>query len=71
MSDDQLPSLDQIREFVIAGHGNLQKTQAMLSECPTLLNAPYKWKENDLETAIHRVHLLKSVLPPCSGEQET
>ena len=52
MSDHQLPSLDQIRDFVIAGHGNLQKTQAMLAEYPTLLNVAYKWKENDLETAI-------------------
>ncbi len=52
MSDHQLPSPDQIRDFVIAGHGNLQKTQAMLSEYPTLLNVAYQWKENDLETAI-------------------
>ena len=50
--NSQLPSLDQIRDFVIAGHSNLQKTQAMLAEYPTLLNIAYKWKENDLETAI-------------------
>jgi small subunit ribosomal protein S3 len=52
MSEHQLPSHDQIRDFVIAGHSNLQKTQAMLAEYPTLLNVAYKWKENDLETAI-------------------
>jgi hypothetical protein len=39
MSDDQLPTLDQIREFVIAGHGDLPKVQAMLADNPALLNA--------------------------------
>jgi len=52
MSDHYLPTLDQVREFVIAGHGDLHKVQAMLADCPTLLNAAYEWKENDIETAI-------------------
>lgn len=44
--------LDQIREFVIAGHGNLEKVKDMLSANPGLLNVQYRWNENDTETAI-------------------
>lgn len=52
MSDPQTPTPEQIREFVIAGHGDLQKVQTMLADYPSLLNAAYEWKENDTETAI-------------------
>ncbi len=45
-------SNDIIREFVIAGHGNLEKVRKMLEENPELLNAPYAWSETDHETAI-------------------
>jgi ankyrin repeat protein len=45
-------STDLVREFVIAGHGNLEKVRKMLSERPDLLNAAYSWNENDHETAI-------------------
>ena len=48
----QPPSTEQIREFVIAGHGNLEKVKQMLAENPKLLNASYRWNENDTETAI-------------------
>lgn len=48
----QPPSTEQIREFVIAGHGNLEKVRQMLAENPKLLNASYRWSENDLETAV-------------------
>ena len=34
-------STDLIREFVIAGHGNLEKVRKMLAEKPDLLNAAY------------------------------
>jgi len=40
------------REFVIAGHGNLEKVRKMLGENPELLNASYAWSEIDHETAI-------------------
>jgi ankyrin repeat protein len=43
---------DQIREFVLAGHGNLARVQQMLAEAPALLNAAYEWRENDHETAL-------------------
>jgi uncharacterized protein len=43
---------EQIREFVIAGHGNLAKIKQMLAERPELLNVTYQSNENDRETAI-------------------
>jgi ankyrin repeat protein len=46
------PTPDQIREFVIAGHGNLPKVQAMLADNPELLNVAQPWSETDHETAI-------------------
>ena len=45
-------SPDLVREFVIAGHGNLDKVRKMLEENPELLNASYAWSETDHETAI-------------------
>jgi len=46
------PSADMIREFVIAGHGNLPKVKEMLAANPELLNASHRWGDNDNETAI-------------------
>ena len=46
------PSPEQIREFVIAGHGDLEKVKQLLAECPELLNAAHQWNEKDRETAI-------------------
>src|SRR5262245_59520140 len=43
--------IEQIREFVLAGHGNLARVKEMLAETPALLNAAYPWQENDRETA--------------------
>jgi ankyrin repeat protein len=43
---------EQIRDFVIAGHGNLPRVREMLMENPALLNASYQWAEDDSETAI-------------------
>jgi ankyrin repeat protein len=51
-TQEQPPSTEQIREFVIAGHGNLEKVRQMLAENPKLLNASYRWNENDTETAV-------------------
>ena len=45
-------STDLIREFVIAGHGNLEKVRKMLEENPELLNTSHAWSETDHETAI-------------------
>ena len=52
---------EQIREFVIAGHGNLQKVKDMLTENPGLLNLQYRWNENDAETAIQAAAQVGSV----------
>lgn len=49
---EQQPSDEQVREFVIAGHGNLGKVKQMLAENPKLLNMSYRWNENDTETAV-------------------
>src|SRR3989442_3925586 len=51
-TQEQPPSPEQIREFVIAGHGNLEKVRQMLAENPELLNVSYRWNENDTETAV-------------------
>ena len=45
-------SADQIRDFVIAAHGNLPRVREMLAEHPGLLNLPHQWAEGDPETAI-------------------
>jgi uncharacterized protein len=46
------PATDQIREFVLAGHGNLARVTEMLAETPGLLNAAYQWRDDDYETAL-------------------
>lgn len=50
----QSPALDpeQVREFVIAGHGNLVRVKELLAENPALLNAANEWRPGDTETAI-------------------
>jgi len=45
-------SPDQIRDFVMAAHGNLPRVREMLAEHPGLLNLPHHWAEGDSETAI-------------------
>jgi len=50
---DAIPlTTDQIREFVIAGHGNLAAVQTLLAAEPRLLNAANEWSPGDTETAI-------------------
>src|SRR5438132_3796953 len=51
-TQEQPPSTEQIREFVIAGHGNLEKVRQMFAENSKLLNVSYRWNENDTETAV-------------------
>lgn len=45
-------SPERIREFVVAGHGDLKKVQTMLGETPELLNVAHEWRAGDTETAI-------------------
>lgn len=43
---------EKVKEFVIAGHGNLDKTKQMLTEMPALLYATWDWGGGDFETAL-------------------
>jgi hypothetical protein len=43
---------EQIREMVIAAHGNAARVQALLSLRPTLANAAWEWGFGDWETAL-------------------
>jgi ankyrin repeat protein len=47
-----LPTPEEIRDFVIAAHGNLEKVKVMLALHPDLLDAAHPWSGNDRETAI-------------------
>lgn len=45
-------SPDLVREFVIAGHGNLEKVKEMLARYPQLLNTANEWSPGDRESAV-------------------
>jgi hypothetical protein len=51
---DKPPALsgDLVREFVIAGHGDLPKVKELLEQNPGLLNACWDWGGGDFETAL-------------------
>lgn len=44
--------LDVVQEFVIAGHGNLEKVKELLAAQPALINATWDWGSGDWETAL-------------------
>jgi ankyrin repeat protein len=46
------PDVEEIRTFVIAGHGNLEKVKQMLAARPELLNIAHEWGPGDTETAL-------------------
>ena len=48
---EPLPA-DKVKDFVIAGHGNLDKVKTMLAESPTLLYATWDWGGGDFETGL-------------------
>ena len=52
MNNPSTISDDQLRDFVIAGHGDLNKVITMLAEHPDLLNMAYAWKPDDHETSL-------------------
>ena len=43
---------DMVKEFVMAAHVNLEKTQSMLTAQPGLVNATWDWGGGDFEQAI-------------------
>jgi len=51
---DRGPRLDAdlVREFVIAAHGNLERTKEMLEAQPALVNATWDWGGGDWETGL-------------------
>lgn len=51
---DRGPRLDNdlVREFVVAGHANLEKTRELLARQPALVNATWDWGGGDWETAL-------------------
>ena len=44
--------IELVKDFVIAGHGNFDKTKQLLEQEPTLLYATYDWGNGDFETAL-------------------
>lgn len=50
-AEEPLP-LTLVKDFVIAGHGNFDKTKQMIAETPALIYAAYDWKNGDFETAL-------------------
>ena len=53
-AQEKSPALkpELVKDFVIAGHGNLELVKKMLSDEPGLLNASWDWGGGDFETAI-------------------
>jgi hypothetical protein len=43
---------DQVHDFVVAGHFDLEKVKAMLAVQPALINATWDWGGGDWETAL-------------------
>ncbi len=48
---DPLPA-EKVKEFVGAGHNNLEKVKLLLTEFPTLLYATWDWGGGDFETGL-------------------
>lgn len=46
------PTLEEVRDFVIAGHSDLEKVKTLLAAQPALLNMGYEWRAGDIETAV-------------------
>jgi ankyrin repeat protein len=44
--------LEMVKEFVVAGHGNLDKVKSMLNDFPNLIYSRYDWGNGDFEEAI-------------------
>jgi len=50
-SPDPYPQ-DLVKEFVIAGHGNIDKVQTMMKDHPNLIYSKFDWGNGDFEAAI-------------------
>jgi hypothetical protein len=52
LKDPEPYKLDVVKEFVIAGHGKLDKVKPLLEEYPNLIFSRYDWGNGDFEEAI-------------------
>lgn len=50
--EEEVLTEDQIRDFIVAAHGNLPRVREMLILHPGLLNVRHYWSDSDSETAI-------------------
>jgi len=50
--DPEPYKIDVVKEFVIAGHGKLDRVKEMLQQYPNLLFSRYDWGNGDFEEAI-------------------
>lgn len=44
--------LDLVKDFVVAAHGNFEKTRELLEQQPALVNSVWDWGGGDFETAL-------------------
>jgi len=51
-TDPEPYKIDLVKEFVIAGHGNLPKVQSMLKDYPNIIFSKYDWGNGDFEAGI-------------------
>jgi hypothetical protein len=51
---DRGPALESalVKQFVVAAHGSLERTEELLREQPGLINATWDWGGGDFETAL-------------------
>lgn len=52
MQAEERITIELVREFVMAAHGDLEKVQELLVESPSLLHASYNWGGSDWESAL-------------------
>lgn len=51
-ADTEPYKVELVKEFVLAGHFNLDKVKSMLNDYPNLINSSYDWGNGDFEEAI-------------------
>lgn len=52
LTDPEPYKIDIVKEFVIAGHGKLDRVKEMLAQYPNLVFSRYDWGNGDFEEAI-------------------
>lgn len=50
--NDEVISLEEIKDFVFAAHKDLEKTKMMVEQNPLILNCTNQFKKGDFETAL-------------------